>query len=491
MSGITYVLATAIENYHDSSAFKKVFYAERDATEFIQACIGLGYDKDDTVLLTNNRATKTSILNNLSRIVDKVVEEDRMIFYFAGHGFSVSTENFLAPVDASIDSLDNTCISITQVLELLRKSNSKRNILFLDSCHSGFERGEYIRDGTTSFRGDNLEYDFKDIEYCIGFASCKSNQKSYSDPSIQHGIWSHFLLNALKGQTEEDIYEEGYLMSDKLQAYLRRSTQEFVKKNIKKDQIPIEFGNKMDRFIVADLNSLFQAIETSKRVSTLNLTSISIYNLEEEGKIRHLDGFIKGYHSVPNKTGAFEDRFIKSISNDIINKEMAKLSGNIQQQLNYKRKEIDIHKEDGIGTIETPDFSYSIIVSQSEKFPDQYEVRRTLDYIKNPDIINNKIFNEIFDNYFTSLSFHFNKKLDVAKFIDVLEEQGKRVSYDPSNLKRCSIELDGLDTEIIITEMSLDIFFTYPSTPQKLVEYYKNATLHLQLNKINLLSNTV
>ncbi|MEP7317536.1 MAG: hypothetical protein ABI921_02310 [Panacibacter sp.] len=67
----------------------------------------------------------------------------------------------------------------------------------------------------------------------------------------------------------------------------------------------------------------------------------------------------------------------------------------------------------------------------------------------------------------------------------MLEEKGKKVKYDPANLTRCSIELDGLDTEIIITENSLDIFFTYPSTPVRLVESYQNATLHLQLNKIN------
>ena len=188
MGGVTYILAVAIESYHEVNAFKTVHYAKNDATDFIEACIGLGYEKDDTFLLVNERATKTTILNNLNRIVDKVVEQDRMIFYFAGHGFSINTENFLAPVDASVDSLEETCISIIQILELLRKSNSRRNIMFLDSCQSGFERGEYIRDGTTLFRGDNLEYDFKDIEYCVGFASCKSNQKSYSDSSIQHGV---------------------------------------------------------------------------------------------------------------------------------------------------------------------------------------------------------------------------------------------------------------------------------------------------------------
>lgn len=113
----------------------------------------------------------------------------------------------------------------------------------------------------------------------------------------------------------------------------------------------------------------------------------------------------------------------------------------------------------------------------------------SLDNIKNPSTINNPEFNNIFDNYFTSLSFEFNKKIDIPQLIDALEEKNKKVKYDLSNLTKCSIELDGLDTELIITQNSLDIFFTFPSTPIKLVEYFQNARLHLEINKIHLIES--
>ena len=486
MSGKSYLLVLGIENYHEG-ALAKVKYAEKDAIEFSNAFLGLGYNKEDSILLINDRATKTSILNSLSKIVDKTTENDRIIFYFAGHGFSVNGMNMLAPVDAAIDSLENTCIAIGEILGQIQKSNSKRKILFLDSCHSGFQQLENVRDGESFFNSDNLEYEFRDIEYCTGFASCMASQKSYSDSKINNGVWSHFLINALKGKADALLYENGFLMSDRLQAYLRTSTQEYVKQNLKKDQTPLEFGNKMDKFVVANINPLFDAIAASKNQTSLNLTSISIYTSEENGKIRNLSGFIKNYHSLPNKIGEHEDRFIKSISSEIIDSEIKLISSRIQALMNYKRKDVLIHKEDGLGYIQTPDFYYSILVSQSKSFADKYEVRRSLDQIKNNSIINDINFNEVFDNYFTSLSFEFRKKMDVKKLIDMLEEKNKKVKYDLSNLTRCSIELEGLDTELIITENSLDIFFTYPSTPLALVKYYKNATLHLQINKINLL----
>jgi Caspase domain len=488
MSGITYILAIAVENYHETNSFQKVSFAEKDATEFVNACISIGYHQDDTILLLNEKATKSTITTSLHKLKAKLLENDRVFFYFAGHGFCINGNHFLAPVDANIESLADTCISIDFVLGVLKKSASKRNILFLDCCHSGFELGEFIRDNTTEFNGDDLKYIFKDIEYCVGFASCQSKQKSHSHNLISNGVWSHFLIKALRAEGPDELYETNCLMSDKLQTYLREKTSQFVKKNInKKDQIPIQFGNAMDRFIVSDLSTLFESIAAIKSANSINLTSISIYRIEDEAKIKNLPGFTKGYHSTPTKYGQYEDSFIKSLSQDFIKTETDILSNRIQKGLGYKRKEVKVAFENGIGMINTPDFSYSIEVLQSEKGADKYDVRRSLDYIINSEIIDNVEFNEIFYNYFTSLSFSLPKKINVAEWIDKFEDKGIKVDYDVANLNKCAISLNDLDTDIILRESSFDIFFTYPAPPKKLIEAYKNTTFQLAFHKINLL----
>ena len=80
MSGISYILVIGIEKYHEG-ALAKVVYAEKDAKEFIESLINLGYDKNDCILMLNDRATKTAILNNISKTVSKTTENDRIIFY--------------------------------------------------------------------------------------------------------------------------------------------------------------------------------------------------------------------------------------------------------------------------------------------------------------------------------------------------------------------------------------------------------------------------
>lgn len=145
MPGTTYFLIIAVENYHNKP-FTKVAYAERDATVLVDSYKSLGYSEDDIIVLINDAATKTAIEYNLKAIAGRVGENDRIVIFFAGHGFSVNGTNVISPVDARFDRLDDTCVSINHILGQLKKSASNRNLLFLDCCHSGFEPGEYIRD---------------------------------------------------------------------------------------------------------------------------------------------------------------------------------------------------------------------------------------------------------------------------------------------------------------------------------------------------------
>ena len=55
---------------------------------------------------------------------------------------------------------------------------------------------------------------------------------------------------------------------------------------------------------------------------------------------------------------------------------------------------------DGEGSIITSDFVYSIVVRQSESDASKYEVIRGIDEIKNPAIMHDAGFNQVFEKYF-------------------------------------------------------------------------------------------
>src|SRR5687767_13829700 len=110
----TFFLLIGVQQY-TSSAFTKVAYVSEDIAGIKDAYLELGYDEEEIVELLNTAATKTSIEYHLKSISSKAQASDRIVIYFAGHGFTVSGQNLIAPVDARIDALDETCISINYI----------------------------------------------------------------------------------------------------------------------------------------------------------------------------------------------------------------------------------------------------------------------------------------------------------------------------------------------------------------------------------------
>ncbi|KRD06336.1 hypothetical protein ASE21_19390 [Flavobacterium sp. Root901] len=101
----------------------------------------LGYE----VLFWNDINTD-GIIEILEQYEKRINEFDASIFYFAGHGFQVDGENYLASVDCQIANptkahCQRTCIRLTEIMDIFRKASTMVNIAIIDACRKGFERG--------------------------------------------------------------------------------------------------------------------------------------------------------------------------------------------------------------------------------------------------------------------------------------------------------------------------------------------------------------
>lgn len=478
-TGVTYVLIVAVEYYNQPKNFPRVKYATKDATEFAEALKNIGVDENDIKPLFDKLATKTAIEKEIDTITKRALKNDRIIFYFSGHGAYENKGNYLLPVDCYNDDIAATSVSINQILGKLNGSLCEKNLLFLDCCHSGFEPGTDTKEIDKKFLADELIYNARDEEYTLGFASCKSNQTSITHPALKNGVWSHFLIKALNGDAG-GIYERGILFSDKLQTYLNKTTKEYVKMNTddKKDQVPIIFGNVTDRFIIADLNPIFEERERLKKVDAISFTNISLLSVEEDN-VKNLPGFQKGYHKVPNYIGSSPNSFIQDKGTAIIEKEISTLSEVLKEKLQYRRKEIRPSTDEGGGAIETPDFDYSITISQSENEPGIYIITRKLENFKNSEIVNDSEFNRIFSSHFDNLVFDLSNRINITELIDKIEALDEsspiKVKYNPSDLSKCKIEIKGLDYSINVTTESISITSSFQTTPLQLITAFKET----------------
>jgi Caspase domain len=491
MLGITYILIIAVEEYMDIKNFPIVNFASKDADDLKEAFLRLGFDKENLTILKNENATRTTIIQHIKTICNRTLDNDRIILYFSGHGFYEGGQNLIAPVDAvKIDKLD-TCISINTILGYLKKALTKQTILFLDCCHSGFQPGENIRSEIDSFMADELLYQFSKEEYCVGFASCKSNQKSISTATLKNGVWSHFLIKALSGKAD-GVYEKGILFSDRLQSYLTKETSQYVKMNTTKryDQTPIKFGNETNKFIIADINPILvsqhQAIPFSvKKISFFSGT----YYL-----IKNLPGFKKNSHNVPTYEGSVSNKFVQNIGDWLIENEINTITNSLIEKIKYKRNEIRPSHDLGSGSIETNDFDYSITISQAEGEPSQAVLIRRMEFIENYKLFENPHFDSIFDSHFDNIVFDIFNEISIPVLVDKIEEldetSGITVSYDALNLSNCFIKIQGLEYTIEVSPSNLCISTGYKTNLSNLMlafkKTYQSITSKPELKMIDL-----
>nr|WP_281257905.1 caspase family protein [Spirosoma oryzae] len=125
----------------------------------------------------------------LTEFDERIKGYDASIFYFAGHGFEVKGENYLAFTECQIDSLNEyhcrqTCIQLTDLLKIYKKNPDKVNIAIIDACRKSFERGGIIANSPIQAPRGSL----------IAFST--SPNEGASDVGFEgHSIFTGALLN--------------------------------------------------------------------------------------------------------------------------------------------------------------------------------------------------------------------------------------------------------------------------------------------------------
>jgi len=467
-------LVIAVENYHDKKTLPQVKFALNDATGFIDSLVKLGCDREKLEYLPDNLATKTTITEKLRQLAKNALASETIVFYYAGHGFFHNGKNLISCVDTSLTSLQTTTVEINTILAALDKSKSNKAIAFLDCCHSGIEFSEDERSPVSDFATDDLKYEYRDAEHLTVFASCKSDEKSQADFERKHGVWSYFLIQALRGKVKT-IYDGAILFSDKLQKHLADNTNQRVKiiTTEKKNQTPVKFGKETyEKFIVADLSKLFAESEIKASAKGIKFEKATILTSEEDS-VRNLPGF-EPNHKVLKQIDSYHENWIKKISTELIKQELNDIAKILKEKLKYRRKDIEEPVvDDGAGQLSTIDFDYVVSVTQSTDRADRYILTRSIENFKNGDILNNPDFNEIFKDTFDELELRLKKRLNVADVIDKIEEIDNErlisVEYEHTDTSNCRINIKGFSGQIVLTERTFSIQMNIKNSPQNLV----------------------
>ena len=200
-----YALIVGIGQYQygDIYGLRDIKTAVPDA-KAIRNLLVTGYDFiDDTThtkMLLNEEATRKNIINNIGRLAGTADDNDRFVFYFAGHGSNDSSEEYLLPYDTypyPDNELARFKISSEDIADkiLLHRSTV---VLIFDSCNSGGMAKETDDlPPKTGVDGDNE----------ILLMSCKASQNSSEPPTMSHALFTNYLLKAFTDKNWRGSYK--------------------------------------------------------------------------------------------------------------------------------------------------------------------------------------------------------------------------------------------------------------------------------------------
>jgi hypothetical protein len=421
MSTRIHVFAVAVESYQIAS-ISKVDYAENDAREFIDAWKTLGADALDCITLLSNRATKTAIQSSFKKFLNGVIKDDLVIFFFAGHGIAFNDVSYVTAHDTQPGDIQATSISLASILKELRECKSDRVLLFIDACHSGLPISAGMRSITSHFSGDELMKFCADSEHHFGFAACKVSESSWPAIPLKHGIWSHSVIEALKGNAKGALEKGTLITSDSLRDYLSQEVPRLVRKYLKgnETQTPTCFGDMTKGFIVADLAKVLQA-----RAASANLLGDAIKDAQIRGSnlgdVKRLSGFKKGTHFVPKEISSSADGFIRKYGQKEVEDQATQIHNELKAAFGYARKDITYACDDGHASIKTPDFDVDVSIGQDSEDAGGYVISTEVSVFRRPEVVSEDRFSKVFSTYCDSIVIGLSERMDLESKIDDIE----------------------------------------------------------------------
>jgi len=219
-------LIIGIENYSD---IPKVSYANDDAKFFFEyASTALGVSSDNIKMLIDKDATYIEINKILKKWLKSKIKPGKtdLIIFYAGHGLASkdNKELYLLPQDADPDLLSISAISRTKLFKEIETLKPKTTTFFFDACYTGSSRDdELIMADARPVRilddvNENIPENF------TIFSATKLNQIASGLKSVDHGIFSYYLMKGLEGKA--DANKDKDITNGELIAYLEKNVSQ-------------------------------------------------------------------------------------------------------------------------------------------------------------------------------------------------------------------------------------------------------------------------
>lgn len=254
----TIAIIIAIEHYapRQENQISNVKYAINDALKFkVMLIKSMNVDENDIYMITDEEALKSTLEYDFRSLFYSLTEQDRLVFYYVGHGFHNGITNYLSTYDMHQYNIAETAVSLRKILlDPLRESKCKNALIFIDACAQIFH-DENERNQITNINDEELKLLTNEFPYYATFLSCQPGQSSYSSDNLNNGIWTHHLVNAISGAVSEVMRSNKYITDRLLKDYLSSSVSIYTKEELGYNQNPKAILDSSYENVIAEIKN--------------------------------------------------------------------------------------------------------------------------------------------------------------------------------------------------------------------------------------------
>lgn len=219
-----YALIVGIANYKNLPAKSQLEYSERDADSIYSILInpeGGNFRAENVHRLTGAKATLANLKQELEVWLPSVAQEnDRVVIYFAGHGFVQAGRAYLAPYDLDPNNIARTGYPMETLGNVAgSRIRAKWKVLLTDSCHSGAIAPD----------ADAQQYNKSLLDLSrsmLSLTASRDRERSFESANWGggHGIFTYYVVKGLEGEADEN--NDGIVTADELADYTYRNVRE-------------------------------------------------------------------------------------------------------------------------------------------------------------------------------------------------------------------------------------------------------------------------
>lgn len=187
-------------------------YADRDATEFarfLSTPEGGLFPTTNVMLRLNQDATRAGIFTAIRELGKRVGSEDTVYVFFAGHSVVDDLDfAYFMPYDATPTEPNVMGIRDDEFIkDIQRRLNAKHLIFFIDACYAAAAYSNGLartapQNISAHFIRASQELFTNQPGTSFAFLSASSNQRSWEDHALKHGIFTYYLIQGMGGQAD-------------------------------------------------------------------------------------------------------------------------------------------------------------------------------------------------------------------------------------------------------------------------------------------------